>query len=94
MVTDLAEKSAQLSSVVDRLNDLLATSLLAVVSSPDKDAEEVRKEPKSVKLDVDQPVAHFPWSKPEAGRWKPRRARDTAYVVDKLLDNSMVQLSV
>ena len=42
MVLDLAAKAAHLSSVADRLNDLLATSLLAVLSSPDRD---VREEP-------------------------------------------------
>ena len=63
MVSDLAAKSVHLSSVVNRLDTLLATGLPAATPSPDEDG---RKEPEGFKLDVTQPVANFPRAQLEA----------------------------
>ena len=67
MVSDIAAKSTHLSSIVDRLNAWLATSLPAAASSPNEDAKKDRKEAEGAKLNDNQPVATFPQTKPEAG---------------------------
>ena len=87
MVSDLTTKSVHLSSVVDKLNTLSVMGLPVAMSSPEKYG---RKEPEGVRLDDTQPAANFSWAKPVAGHWKPKRVQDTGYIVDKLLDNSMV----
>ena len=91
MESDLVAKSTLLSSVVNRLNDLLATGLPTVPLSPDEDG---KKEPEGANLDDTQLVTSFSRAKPEAGQWKPKREQDTACVVNQLLDNLMVKLSV